>query len=268
MTARKNCPIGVFDSGVGGLSVLRALEQRLPAENYIYFGDTARVPYGNRPPEEISRFTVEIGCWFQDQGCKMILIACNTATILGMAALAAASSVPVYGMVDAVTAAALAADLWPLGLIATKGTVDSGAYQAAMTAAAPGKLFYAQACPDFITLVEKGLLEGPQVDQAAAVYLKPLKEKGIRALMLGCTHFPFLAAPIAAYLGEGVRLLDPAPQLALMVEEYLKAQGLLNDGAWGGAAGAFYCSGDLDDFKAQGVRLLGRPLPEVGKQVF
>jgi glutamate racemase len=271
MTQGKDRPIGVFDSGMGGLSVLRALERRLPGENYIYFGDTARVPYGNRDPGEVSRFTVEIGLWFQAQGCKMLLIACNTATVLGMAALAAATTLPVYGMVEAATAAALAANLWPLGLIATKGTVESGAYQAAIAAQAPGQPFYAQACPDFIPLVEQGILEGPQVAQTAENYLRPLKEKGIRGLVLGCTHFPFLAGPIAAYLGEDVRLLDPAPHLARMVEEYLQGQDLLNDGDGdAGATGArdFYCSGSPEAFRAQGGRLLGRPLQEVGRQVF
>lgn len=275
----KNSPIGVFDSGVGGLSVLRVLEQRLPAENYIYFGDTARVPYGNRSPQEVRDFTVEIGSWLQNQGCKMILIACNTATVLGMEALAAVAKVPVYGMVEAALAGAMGAmaggqniagqntaGLWPLGLIATQGTVESGGYQAAVAVKAPGQPFYAQPCPDFVPLIEKGVLTGPDVEQAVEKYLKPLKEKGIATLILGCTHYPFLAPAIAAYLGEAVRLVDPARQLAIMVEEYLKARGLLNDGATG--VREFYCSGDSEAFKAQGSKLLGRPLKEIRKQVF
>ncbi len=276
IVAEKSRPIGVFDSGVGGLSVLRVLEQRLPAENYIYFGDTARVPYGDRTPQEVRDFTVEIGSWLQEQGCKMILIACNTATVLGMKALAAVAQVPVYGMVEAAMAGAMAGvagaaageagGLWPLGLIATKGTVESGGYQAAVAAKAPGKPFYAQACPGFVPLIEKGILTGPQVEQAVEKYLKPLKEKGVGTLILGCTHYPFLAPAIAAYMGETVRLVDPARQLALMVEAYLKDRDLLNEGSMG--TREFYCSGDGEAFKAQGSNLLGRPLIEIRKQVF
>ena len=273
--------MGVFDSGLGGLSVLKALERRLPMENYIYFGDTARAPYGDRSSEEIRRFNLEIGGWLLDQQCKMLLIACNTSTVLGMETLKASTDKPVFGMMEAILADALPGE-GPMGFIATQGTVESGAYQRAFAAAAPEMAFFPQACPDFVPLVEQGRLDDPAVDEAVAAYLTPLRDKGIRTLILGCTHYPILAPAIAAFLGAAVRLADPADAMARIVADYMASTGIGNDGDGddggdggdGGGSGtargsrAFYCSGDRESFRAKGSAILGRPLGEIGRQVF
>ena len=272
-------PVGVFDSGVGGLSVLRALERRLPNENYIYFGDTARAPYGNRSPGEIRRFNLEIGKWLLDQQCKMLLVACNTSTVLGgLEALRNSTAKSVFGMMEAILSGVTDTD-GPIGFIATQGTVDSGAYQKAFAEKFAGTAFIARACPDFVPLVERGETSGPDVARAVEAYLTPLREQGVCTLVLGCTHYPYLAPVISAFLGDGVRLSDPADALASIVEAHLCDTGLLNNGvdsdgfvntATGGAGGerSFYCSGDTESFRFVGQIMLGRPLGEVKRQVF
>ncbi|MDR1193389.1 MAG: aspartate/glutamate racemase family protein [Peptococcaceae bacterium] len=329
-------PIGLFDSGLGGLSVLRALEKRLPAADYLYFGDTARVPYGGRPPEEILRFTLEIGQWFSRRGCGMLLVACNTVSVLGLGPLAdAIAPIPVYGMVDAVLAAALAAaaggptavagsgqspggqlpweqlpagqlpaeQLRPALLLGTEGTIRSGAYQRAFAQAAPGQPLYAQSCPDLVPLVERGELEGPAVERTLARYLDPWRDKGIRILILGCTHYPFLLPAIRRYVGDEVTVVDPAPRMADLAAAGLAADSGAGDGpvpasapspggptgsgagdelapasapSPGGPTGSgvpdgpvgrreFFCSGDPLAFAELGGRLLGRRIESVGK---
>ena len=264
-------PVGVFDSGVGGLSVLRALKERLPGENFIYFGDTARTPYGVLSSDEVRRFTVEIGAWLLERDCKMIVIACNTATVMGMTALRSMTAVPIVGMVEAALRGVFRTgdDIWPVGLIATEGTLANGAYQAAFAEKAPGKPLYTRACPDFTTLVERGKTEGPEVDQTVMRYLTPLRDKGIRTLVFGCTHYPFLASAIAPFLGEGVGLVDPAVELASMAEEYLEKNSLLNGvGESAGGSVEYWCSGDRSGFISVAGVLLGRPVDIVKRQVF
>ena len=284
-------PIGVFDSGVGGLTVLRVLEQRLPLENYIYFGDTARAPYGDRRPEEIRGFNREIGGWLLEQDCKMLLVACNTSTVLGMDTIKTMTAIPVFGMMEAILAETLSGDsgvdtggydggdssggrdesaaIWPVGFIATKGTVDSGAYQKAFAEKAPGYPFFTLACPEFVPLIEAGVMDGPEVERAVRDYLAPLRERGIRTLILGCTHYPFLAPAISAFLGPGVRLVDPAEALVRLVEAHLHKYAALNDGS-GGTFGqrAFFCSGDTGRFQSVGRGLLGHLIDPIRRQVF
>ncbi|MCL2167173.1 MAG: glutamate racemase [Clostridiales bacterium] len=265
-------PIGIFDSGVGGLSVLRILEKKLPEENYIYFGDTARAPYGNRSQSEIRRFNLEIGKWLLSCGCKMLLVACHTSTVLGMDAIREETEVPVIGMMEAVLAGAFATDGEgdsPIGFIATSGTVRSGAYQKAFAEKAPERAFYAQDCPDFVPLVEQGIAEGPAVERSIEAYLTPMRDAGVRTLILGCTHYPFLQAAITSFLGPGVRVVDPADALADMVKAYLVAKSMRNEasGSEGGSR-RFYCSGDTERFQIVGGLMLGRPIEEAGRRSF
>jgi len=268
----KNRPVGVFDSGVGGLSVLRALEQRLPGENYLYFGDTARAPYGDRSAEEIRRFNLEIVNWLIAQDCKMLLVACNTSTVFGLDAIKTAVSIPVFGMMEAILAGTFGKGtetVGTVGFIATKGTVESGAYQKAFTYAAPKNEFYALACPDFVPLVERGLLEGVEVDQAIRQYLQPLQEKKIYTLILGCTHYPFLAPAISSFLGPDVRLVDPADSLAALVEGHLRDNDLLSDNAENHRGSrVFYCSGDVLRFQSAGQIMLSHKMEDVRRKVF
>jgi len=270
----------VFDSGMGGLTVLRELTKKLPGEQFVYFGDTARAPYGNRSAQEICRFAVEIGGFLLERDCKMLIFACHTATVLGMAALTSITAKPVLGMVEAALAETLGdpaedadpgADeaIWPVGMIATQGTAESGDYQRFFAQRAPGKPFYMQACPDFVPLVEKGVLVGPDVERAAEKHLSPLRERGIRTLVLGCTHYPFLVRPISAYFGAGVRLADPAHKLALLAEQELAKRDLLAD-VRGKAPKApeYWCSGNPGRFNACGAILLGHALGQVRMHVF
>ena len=281
--AKDTRPIGVFDSGMGGLSVLRAMARRMPEQSYLYFGDTARAPYGNRCREELRQFTVEIGKWLITKDCKMLLIACNTAAALGGEALAAESSVPVYGMTEAVMAATLGAEQeidWPLGMVATQATVNSGVYQAAFAQAAPGKPFYAQACPAFVPFVEKGCLDGPAVEQAARAYLAPMMAQGIKTLVLGCTHHPFLTPVLRRCLGPDVRIVDPADAMAELMVEKIKgtAESASSKAGADGTGTAltgtsrgemhFYSSGNVENFAHLAGRLLEQPIERAERQVF
>ena len=287
--------IGIFDSGAGGLTVLRAMERVMPEKSYLYFGDTARVPYGPRTPKEVEDFVLEIGDFLVSAGCELILIACNTATAAGLAALRAASPVPVYGMIEAAAAAARdlarsGANPWPVGLAATEGTVKSGAYDRAMTVLAQaleresggtmprapgfGRLI-SKGCPRFVSLVEKGVTKGPDAAKVIDEDLRELKAAGIGSLILGCTHFPFLAEEIHRYLGQDIALIDPAEKLAELVKEEAALRGradLDSDTEGQPAAGMgrrlFYCSGYPGAFQKIGGLLLGRPLDEVRRKTF
>ena len=281
-------PIGIFDSGLGGLTVLRALRQRLPKENYIYFGDTARAPYGNRSKEEIIQFNLEIGRWLLDQGCKALVIACNTSTVLGMDSLAETTDLPVIGMREAILAGTLSppgastSDLTAfrsasIGFLATKSTVESGVYQKAFAEAAPACVVNAVACPDFVPLIEQGMTEGPEIERAIDAYLLPLREQEVASLVLGCTHYPFIAPLIAKYFHNKTRVVDPADSLADIVETKLRSEGLLHtdslesdarNGTEGNSQLQFYCSGDEQIFMSIGSRLLAYPIKETGRLIF
>jgi len=240
LAASNNAPIGVFDSGVGGLTVIRALEKAMPQESFYYYGDTAHVPYGNRPPEELKHFALQIGHYLEKAGCKMLLIACNTSSALAYELLCQALTIPVVSViepaVDKVCAmgdrasqmtATSQPDVGPVGVIATQATVNSGVYQKLFADKAPRRLLYTVACPAFVPLVEAGITQGPQVDAAVAEYLAPLKEKKIGTLIMGCTHYPFLADAFRHFLGPEVQLLDPALETVKQGQTILARQGLL-----------------------------------------
>lgn len=259
MTVDKNAPIGVFDSGVGGLTVLRELEKVMPAESFIYFGDTAHVPYGARNPEEIQNLAIRIGRFLERQGCKMILIACNTSTALAHDLLSQALSIPVIGVIEPVVDKVCAQSLHlaekeapmengmsPVGVIATQATVNSSAYQRMFKKKSPHQSVHLAACPTFVPLVEAGITDGSQVETAVDAYLTPLKEKGIRTLILGCTHYPFLSYPIQRFLGNDVDILDPAIEIVQRGKVILAQQGLLANGQK--VIRRFISSGNAEDF--------------------
>ncbi len=273
MLTGNNQSIGVFDSGLGGLSVLRSLRRLMPGESFIYFGDTARAPYGNRSPEEIRRFNREIGAWLLSTGCKMLVVACNTSTVLGMGEIKAMTDKPVVGMMEATLQAALPQDradedqVWPMGFIATRGTVSSMAYQKAFSDAAGDKGFYAVACPALVPLVEAGITEGAEIQRCMDEYISPLVSKGIRSLILGCTHYPFLSEAIGKYVGAGVRLIDPAESVALIARKYLADHGVLSEDH-ANARLEFFCSGSTENFIAVGSALWGSAIREVRRKAF
>ena len=225
-------PIGVFDSGLGGLTVVRSLMQQVPGESLIYFGDTARVPYGPKSPDTIRRYSREIAAYLLGEGVKAIVVACNTATAHALPTLASELSVPVIGVVTPGARAAVAASAGRhIGVIGTAGTIASGAYEAALHAVDPGVEVIARACPLFVPLVEEGWLDTEVTRSVARAYLAPFVSAGIDTLVLGCTHYPLLAPVIADVVGRDVRLVDSADAAAGATRAALIDAGLAEPGA-------------------------------------
>ena len=215
-------PVGVFDSGIGGLTVVSALKQLLPAENIFYLGDTARVPYGGRSAATIERYSFELTGLLLAEQAKAIVVACNTATALAVPRLQDALRVPVVGVIAPGAAAAVAATRsGRVGVIGTRATISSGAYERALHRLAPDLEVRAMACPLLVPHIEEGLLDDPTTDQHIARYLQPLLDADIDTLILGCTHYPLLRAAIARFTGPAVRLVDSAYNCAAAVRDLL-----------------------------------------------
>jgi len=250
-------PIGVFDSGIGGLTVAKALYERLPAESTIYFGDTARVPYGPKSPETVRRYSLEILRWLLAQGVKAVVIACNTSTAHALETLRAASPVPVVGVIDPGAVAALRASRGgPIGVIGTVGTITSNAYARAIHGIAPEARVVQQACPLFVPLVEEGWFEHPAAELVAAEYLAPLRQSAVDTLVLGCTHYPLLKPLLQRAMGPGVQLIDSAQETASELARVLEAKGLAAaDGA--PVVHRFAVSDDEARFCQVGARFIG-----------
>ncbi len=220
-------PIGVFDSGIGGLTVVSALRRLLPAENIFYLGDTARVPYGGKSAATIERYSQEICGLLLAEGAKTIVVACNTASALAVPRLQETLRVPVIGVIaPGAHAAAEATQSGRVGIIGTRATVASGAYERALHKLAPRLRVTAQACPLLVPLIEEGMLEDNLTEQHIIRYLQPLLVAGIDTLILGCTHYPLLSPALARLAGPGVRLVDSAHNCALAVQSLLRDAGL------------------------------------------
>lgn len=221
-------PIGVFDSGLGGLTVARALIDRLPGESLLYVGDTARVPYGPKSPETVRRYAEQIASWLVSEGVKAIVVACNTATAHALGYLQQSLTVPVIGVVDpGARAAVQATPRGSIGVIGTAGTIASGAYDRAIHALAPDVEVFGHACPLFVPLVEEGWVDHDVTRIVANEYLQPLRARAVSTVVLGCTHYPLLAPVIAATLGDDVRLIDSAEETAAETARTLSSAGLL-----------------------------------------
>ena len=259
----KNSPIGVFDSGVGGLTVVKELMEQLPDERIIYYGDTARVPYGNKSRETVIRYSREIADFLCEQKVKAIVVACNTASALALDELTKTVPVPIIGVVKpGARAAAEATVKGRIGVIATKATVNSGIYEEYLKAKKPEIRVFAKACPLFVPLVEEGLTDDPITDSIIHRYLDGLLEEGIDALVLGCTHYPLLKDSIARAVGRNVMLVNPAFETARSFKELLTEKGLLreqrkNTGAAVGtekeelkSGNMFYVSDSPEQFRA------------------
>ena len=258
-------PLGVFDSGIGGLTVARALFERLPHEAVLYFGDTARVPYGPKSPETVRRYSAEILAFLLGQGVKAVVVACNTSTAHALEQLRALapSGVPVIGVIEpGARAAVRATRAGHVGVIGTAGTVASGAYERAITALRPGVRVHAQACPLFVPLVEEGWFAHAAAELIAREYLDPLKRAGVDVLVLGCTHYPLLKPLLARVMGAGVTLVDSAEETAKAAARELEARGLLAPGA-APARHRFVVSDDEPHFRKVGARFLGEKLKHV-----
>ncbi len=276
-----DAPIGVFDSGFGGLTVVREIVKALPEESVIYLGDSARCPYGPRPLEQVDGFVQQIGRWLVGKHVKLILIACNTATAAGLKHAQQAFDVPVIGVVEpGARAAAHTTVNRRVGVIATKATIESGAYAKAIRAIDAGITVFSTATPRFVEIAERGIrmAEGPiesytslaskvyirpAFQEIAQDYLDPLRRCDIDTLVLGCTHYPLLKALIGGVIGRNVTLISSAKEAAKDVSEILKRKGAL---AQPGHAPRyeFYTTGtDVEEFRRFGSRVLRFPLENV-----
>jgi glutamate racemase len=220
-------PIGVFDSGIGGLTVVKALRDRLPNETIVYLGDTARVPYGPKSPETVQRYALELAHMLMQKNAKALVVACNTVSSVALPLLTRKFSVPVVGVIEPGARAALEATRnQHVGVIGTRATVRSGAYEKALHASANNVRVSSRACPLLVPLIEEGLLDDDVTDRVILRYLEPLLADGIDTLVLGCTHYPLLSAAIARVLGHEITLVDSAKNCATAVQETLDRQSL------------------------------------------
>ncbi len=224
-----NNPIGVFDSGVGGLTVAREIMRQLPNEDLVYFGDTARVPYGSKSKKTVLKYSRQIVRFLQTKDVKAIVAACNTASALALDEIAKEIDVPVIGVVK--PGAKMAVETTKtgnVGIIGTESTVKSGIYNDYIRELNPEITVVSKACPLFVPLVEEGLLEDRVTDDIVARYLQEMKEYKVDALVLGCTHYPLIRNTIKRFMGEGVHLVNPAFETAKSLKELLTQQGILN----------------------------------------
>ena len=220
-------PIGVFDSGIGGLTVVSALHRLLPNERIFYLGDTARVPYGGRSAATVERYSLEIAAMLLEENCKAIVVACNTASALALPRLKETLSVPVLGVISPGAEAAVAATRNKhVGVIGTRATIKSGAYERALRSLDSAVQTTALACPLLVPLIEEGWLQNEITDHVIRRYLDPLVKKEVDTLVLGCTHYPLLRDAILRFLGDRVRLVDSAENCAIAVQSLLEEKGL------------------------------------------
>jgi glutamate racemase len=256
-------PIGVFDSGLGGLTVFKALARLMPEESLVYFGDTAHVPYGSKSPEAIARYSTEVARFLAGRGIKLLVVACNTSSAWALPAIRRAVKVPVIGVIEPGARAALASSLGGrIGVIGTEATVNSGAYPKAIKALARGARTESRACPLFVPLVEEGLWNGPIVSAVARKYLAPLKAARVTSLILGCTHYPYLKPVLAKTMGPRVRLIDSAEETARETARVLSEIGLRAPKGGRGRR-EFFASDAPERFARLGREMLGGKVARV-----
>ena len=259
-------PIGIFDSGFGGLTVARAVIDLLPHEDLIYFGDTARFPYGPRPPEEVRRFALEITDLLVDEGVKLVVVACNSAESTAFYEATGRYEVPIVTVIEHGVKAAIAATRnRRIGMIGTVATVASRAYDKVVDATRENVTFVTQACPLFVDFVERGDTTSDELIEVAREYLAPLKQEGIDTLILGCTHYPLLAGVIRFVMGEEVLLVSSAETTAADVFARLKHEDLLNPTDRPGKH-RFITSGREEPFGELGKRFLGSEFQQLERR--
>ena len=257
MTAGSHAPIGVFDSGIGGLTVAHEILRQLPHESLIYFGDTARVPYGPKSPETVRRYSREITAYLRELDVKAIVVACNTATAHALAVLKREFAGPVIGVIEpGARAAVRATRSGHIGIIGTVGTVKSGAYDRAIRELDPAVRTTSRACPLLVPLVEEGWIDHEATRMIAREYLEPLVEADVDTLVLGCTHYPLLKPLLADILGDAVRLIDSAEETAAETAKALSNVGLAAPRSHT-ATRRFISSDDPLTFLQLGQRFLG-----------
>jgi glutamate racemase len=253
---RADAAIAVFDSGIGGLTVFKELARRLPREQLLYLGDTARLPYGSKSPQTVTAFATEIADFFVDRGVKLMVVACNTMSAVALDTLRARYDVPVVGVIAPGARAAVDASArGRIGVIGTEATIASGAYEREIRALAPRSEIFARACPLFVPLAEEGWLDNDVARRTVALYLASLRKSGIDAMILGCTHYPLLRPVIGDFLGPSVRIVDSAEETADEVRRLLRERGLLR--VCGRGAASFFVTDAVQRFLQVGERFYG-----------
>ena len=259
----KEKPIGIFDSGVGGLTVYREVEQACPADDIVYFGDTGRFPYGVRSPRVIVQYSRQILRFLLSFAVKFVVVACNSASAMALKIIAPECPVPIVGVIKPVAGAAAAATRnKKIGVIGTEGTIASGSYTEALKSIDPELKVLSQACPLFVALAEEGYIDRPATRLIVADYLLPLKKAGVDTLVLGCTHYPILKKPLCEEMGEGVCIIDSAFSTAAEVKRMLMENGSYCDEERKGVH-RFYVSDTPGKFARVGELFLGRPIGTV-----
>ncbi len=258
--------IGVFDSGVGGLTVVKELIRQLPGEDIIYFGDTARVPYGIKSKETVIRFSIENILFLLKQDVKLICVACNTVSSVALPVIQSYFRVPMVGVLNpGVREAVYATQNKRIGVIGTRGTIKSRAYEIQIKQLDPAAKVTAVSCPLFVPFVEEGWLSGKVVLEVARTYLQPLKQAGVDTLILGCTHYPILKPIIKEVMGKNVALIDSAKQVAIEVKKILAQENMLNKGRRQKIK--FYVSDNPEWFSGLAKRFLGQTARDVSRVV-
>jgi glutamate racemase len=258
----KEHAIGIFDSGVGGLTVMQKLIQTLPHERFIYFGDTGRVPYGNKSAQTVLRYSIESTICLLQKNIKFLVVACNTVDAMALSKLRLLFNIPIVGVIDPGAEKAVAVTRTQcIGVLGTKGTIHSGAYQAAIQKLAPQATIVPIACPLFVPLVEEHWIHHPVTHLIVQEYLKPLSDQNIDTLLLGCTHYPLLSSIIQQHVGSEVKLVDSASNCAVRVAHLLQKNNLLASKLQG--QHQYFVSDDPKKFHAFGERIFGYPFESV-----
>jgi glutamate racemase len=253
--------IGIIDSGVGGLTVAQEIYRQLPRESTVFFGDTARFPYGSRSPEEVRRYVLEIIDFLESQEIKLLVVACNSATAAGLSHYQERCSIPVVGVIEPGVRAALAYTRnRRIGVIGTVGTINSSAYERTLKRYDPSITVISKACPLFVLLVENDLIDTPEAELVAREYLSPFQEADIDTLILGCTHYPLMSDLIQSVVGPGVKLVSSAQETAREVKEILTRRNLLYPLEDNKPSHRFFVSGKASFFQEIGTRIAGFPI--------
>jgi glutamate racemase len=255
-----NKPIGIFDSGVGGLTVLKALKQILPQENYFYYADTAHVPYGSKTKEEIISYNEEIISFLINEGAKIVIAACGTSSAVALEYDQKKFDLPIFGLIEATAKKAVKISKnKKIGIIATQLTINSHAYKNTLLDISPDLKVFEKSCPLFVPIVEENKCEENQTYEIAADYLKEFKNAQIDTLILGCTHYPYLEKVIRKSLGKNINLVDPSQEIAFEIASFLKSKNWLNPNHQPPTT-KFFASGENIHFKEIGERFLGCPI--------
>lgn len=269
LTPDKNAPIGVFDSGIGGLTVVREIMRQMPQERIVYFGDTARVPYGSKSRDTIIRYSRQIIRFLMTKEVKAIVIACNTASAYALAEVEKEFDVPIIGVIRAGARTAVQATRnGKIGVIATEATIGSGIYTEEMKKLRPDIEVTGKPCPLFVPLVEEGLLHDSVTDEIASRYLSSLKARFVDTLVLGCTHYPLIRSTLGRLMGSDVTLVNPAYETAIELRSLLEREGLsCDEGKDVGAEGRyqFYVSDLAEKFTAFATSILPNEVKETKK---